>query len=158
MHWESVCQEEAAGVGTWGISAAQTTAQQSNLNWHQPAPTAPGTTNQNGVREKGQDGHENRNEQIAMKQLPALAVSLAASLTLFTAAMDPILATELGLHPAGDPTLGRTWSTAGTPTGTIMATTAAKTTAISTTSSLNNGETAIPMITTIESQLHGRAR
>lgn len=92
-----------------------------------------------------------------MKQLPAVALSLAASLTLFTAAMDPILGTELGLQPAGDATLGRTWTTAGTPTGTIMAT-AAKTTAISTTSSLNNGETAIPTITTIESQQHGGAR
>jgi hypothetical protein len=38
-----------------------------------------------------------------LKQLSALALNLAASLTLFTAAMDVVLGTELEVHPENTP-------------------------------------------------------
>ena len=44
-----------------------------------------------------------RRSKWQLKQLSALALNLAASLTLFTAAVDVVLGTELGMHPQNTP-------------------------------------------------------
>ena len=44
-----------------------------------------------------------RRKQVVLKRLYAVALNLATSLTLFTAAVDVVLGAELGLHPLTTP-------------------------------------------------------